>query len=396
MKVIFFANTEWYLYNFRLGFAKFLRDRDFEVVMVSPAGPYGARLRAEGFRWVGLDMDRRSVHPARELSVLRQVSRIYAHEKPDVVHNFTIKCIVYGSLMAWWHGIDNRVNAIAGMGYVFTSNGLRARMLRPVVRGLMRSVVGGERARLILQNRDDLAAFRKIRLVPHENLRLIRGSGVDTALFRPRTGRGRAPVTRVLLAARLLWDKGVGEYVEAARRLKEANVPVDCLLAGMPDTGNPSSVSPQDVRDWHANGWITYLGHVEDMAGLLDQIDIAVLPSYREGAPRSLIEAAAAGLPIVTTDVPGCREIVEHGVNGLLVPVRQVSPLVEAIQFLHEHPEERHQMGKAGRQKVLNELDQRIVFEQTLAVYQELLAHSTGMSEQQAQQAQTAYRHELR
>jgi glycosyltransferase involved in cell wall biosynthesis len=373
LKVVFFANTEWYLYNFRLGFAKFLRDRGYEVVMVSPAGPYGARLMAEGFRWFGLDMDRRSIHPWRELKVLRQLSTLYAAEKPDIVHHFTIKCVVYGSLVAWRHGIRNRINALAGMGYVFTSTEAHARLLRPLVQRLVKTVVGGRQARLIIQNADDLTAVHNSRIAVPERIRLIRSSGVDVSLFRPRESGRAGRTTRVLFAARLLRDKGIGEYIAAARVLKEKNVRVDLLVAGTPDAGNPTSVSPDQIRRWQDEGLITYLGHVTDMPALLNEIDIAVLPSYREGAPRSLVEAAAAGLPIVTTDVPGCREVVDSGVNGLLVPVRQVEPLVAAIRFLHDYPEERLRMGAAGRSKVLREFDQRIVFEQTHAVYLELL-----------------------
>src|SRR4051812_39652412 len=184
-KIIFFANTEWYLYNFRLGLAKFLRDRGFEVVMVSPIGPYGPRLVAEGFRWIGLNMKRRSMHPLRELSVLRELKRIYKTERPDIVHHFTLKCIVYGSLVAWQLGIRNRVNAVAGMGYVFTSHEARAKLLRPLLATLIRIVVRGRRAQLIVQNRDDFEAFSRVRIVRPENLVLIRGSGIDTTRFAP-------------------------------------------------------------------------------------------------------------------------------------------------------------------------------------------------------------------
>lgn len=381
MKVLFFANTEWYLYNFRLGFARFLRDRGFEVVMLSPEGPYGARLIAEGFRWIGLKMDRRSMHPGRELSVLRQISTIYAAEKPDILHHFTIKCVVYGSLIGWWHGIRNRVNALAGMGYVFTSTESRARVLRPLVQALIKLVANGKHARLIIQNSDDFDTFCKARVASPCNIRLIRSSGVDVSLFQPRAMRHRARSTRVLFAGRLLRDKGIGEYVAAARILKEMKVPADLLIAGMPDIGNPSSVSAKQIEQWQDEGLITYLGHVGNMPELLSDIDIAVLPSYREGAPRSLIEAAAAGLPIITTDVPGCREVVEHGVNGLLVPLRQVEPLVEAIRFLHDHPHERLRMGQSGRAKALREFDQSIVFEETYAVYQELLTPASPKPE---------------
>jgi glycosyltransferase involved in cell wall biosynthesis len=380
VKVLFFANTEWYLFNFRLPLARFLRDRGFEVVMVSPLGPYGARLIGEGFRWIGVDMDRRSMNPAREVMVLRRLSEIYAAEKADIVHHFTIKCVLYGSLVAWRLGIRNRVNALAGMGYVFTSTAWRARLLKPFVTALIRLLVRGAYARLVIQNRDDFEAFRQARIASPANIRLIRGSGVDTSLFRPSDTARQDRPTRVLFAARLLWDKGIGEFVAAARELKRDTPAIDILIAGKPDTGNPTSVPFEQIESWVEEGLIVHLGHVEDMPALMKDVDIAVLPSYREGAPRSLIEAAAAGLPIVSTDVPGCREVVEHQINGLLVPVRQVAPLVEAIRFLRDHPQERKRMGRAGREKVLRQFDQRLVLEATHALYLELTAHSSPKS----------------
>src|SRR5687768_9681174 len=238
VKVIFFANTDWYLYNFRLPLAKFLRERGFEVVMLSPTGSYGPLLQAEGFRWVGLDMNRRSLNPAREFALIRRISTVYAAEKPDIVHHFTIKCVVYGSLIARWHGIRNRVNAVTGMGYVFSDDGYRARLLRPIVRNLIRATLGGEGSRLILQNKDDLAAFVAAELASTERTRVIMGSGVDTARFHPTLPPRKADVMRVLLASRLLWDKGIREYIEAAHLVKEAGLPVEFLLAGNPDPGN--------------------------------------------------------------------------------------------------------------------------------------------------------------
>jgi glycosyltransferase involved in cell wall biosynthesis len=237
-------------------------------------------------------------------------------------------------------------------------------------------VVKGKHARLIVQNQDDFVAFRQARIAPPDQIRLIRSSGVDTVRFSPSRREKKEEITRVLFAARLLWDKGIGEYVEAARHLKDGNVSVELLLAGMPDAGNPSSVSMEQIRGWEAEGLIMHLGHVTDMPKLLSEVDMAVLPSYREGAPRSLVEAAAAGLPIITTDVPGCREVVEHGVNGFLVPARQAKPLAEAIRFLHEHPEDRRRMGDAGREKAVREFDQRLVFEETHAIYRELLTYA--------------------
>ena len=348
------------------------------MVMYSPDGPYGRLLEAAGFRWRTLRMDRLSVQPVRELAVLRQIADVYASEKPDIVHHFTIKCVVYGSFIAWLQGIRNRVNAIEGMGYVFASRELRALALRPIVRGLMKCMVRGANARVIFHNTDDLLEFDGERSRPRENARVILGAGVDTAVFRPAQERSENGVTKVLFAGRLLWDKGIKEFVEAARVLYEANVAVKFLMAGTPDPGNHASIAMHEVESWQARGWIEYLGYVADMPALLRSVDMMVLPSYREGAPRSLIEAAAAGVAIVTTDVPGCKDVVEHKVTGLIVPVREVGPLVDAIRFLHDHPEERRRLGKAGREKALNQFDDALVFEQTFAVYKELLAPPPG------------------
>jgi len=375
LKVILFANTDWYLYNFRLPFAHYLRERNFEVVMLSPHGTYGALLEAQGFRWISLTMNRRSLNPCRELGLVRRISAVYASEKPDIVHHFTIKPVVYGSLIARWHGIQRSVNAVTGMGHVFTDDGYKARLLRPLVRSLMKAALGGQGSRLILQNKHDVETFVGAELSTREQTRLIMGSGVDTNRFRPTSGmRGRSGM-RVLLASRLLWDKGIREYMEAARIIRNQGLKIEFLLAGSPDPGNPGSVTPAEAASWQQTGVVTYLGHVSDMPRLLSAIDAVVLPSYYgEGVPRCLLEAAASGLPIVTTSEPGCREIVEDGENGLLVPARDAEALAAAIRLLHDEPAERLRMGAAGREKVLREFDQQIVFEKTFSLYQELLA----------------------
>lgn len=374
MKVLFFANTDWYLYNFRLALAKYLRGQDLEVVMLSPTGPYGPLLQAEGFKWIGLEMNRRSLNPAAEIALIRRIAAVYAAEKPDLVHHFTIKCVVYGSVIARWNGIRNRVNAVTGMGYVFSDTGFRARLLRPIVRGLIKAALSGKGSRLILQNKDDVAAFVAADLAEQNHTHLIMGSGVDTSRFRPSPSFSKHSALRVLLASRLIWEKGIREYVEAARLIRASNASVEFLLAGSPDPGNPGSVPPQQVEKWQQDGAIVYLGHIGDMPRLLADVDVAVLPSYREGVPRSLLEAAAFGIPIVTTDVAGCREVVTHGVNGLLVPARDSGALANAIRFMYENPVDRKRMGIMGRETVLNGFDQRIVFERTYAVYQNLLS----------------------
>ena len=375
MKIVLFANTEWYLYNFRRSLALALRDAGHDVLLLSPDGPYGEKLRDLGLRWQPLPMDRRSLNPLREGVLLLHLWRLLRREHPDVVHSFTIKSAVYGSLAARLAGVPARVNAVAGMGYVFISHARKARMLRPVVRMLLKVAMGGPNARLILQNPDDVAVFEQAKLVEPAHIRLVPGSGVDVTRFVPDPGRIAGPRVRVLLPARLLWDKGLAEYAEAARLLHAGNVPVDMLLAGDPDPGNPAAVTEAKVREWEREGLLQWLGHVDDMPALFRSVDIVALPtSYGEGLPKSLIEAGASGCVLVTTNVPGCREVVEHEVDGLLVPVHDAAALATAIARLQGDLPLRRQLAEAGRRKVLERFDEQIVIRNTLAVYAELVA----------------------
>jgi glycosyltransferase involved in cell wall biosynthesis len=377
VKVLLFANTEWYLYNFRRSLALALRDAGHEVVLVSPPGPYGEKLISLGFRWIAAPMQRRSVNPLRELSLLLWLRRLLRNERPHLVHGFTIKCAVYGSLTARLAGTSARVGSLDGLGYVFTSSKLRARALRPVIWALLRTALGGKNARLVMLNSDDASLMANSRVVDSGKIRLIRGAGVDCARFTPpEEGGGPHQETRrvrVLLAARLLWDKGLREFDTAARQLIADDYAVQFLLAGDPDEGNPASVGEPDVRRWVEEGALDWLGHVDEMPELYQSVDIVVLPSYREGLPTGLTEAAACGLPLVTTDVPGCREVVTDGVDGLLVPAKDSAALAAAIARLCEDPALRKRLGEAARQKALTEFDERIVIKQTLDVYRELV-----------------------
>jgi glycosyltransferase involved in cell wall biosynthesis len=375
-KVVLFANTDWYLYNFRLSLAQKLRQDGYEVVLLSPPGEFGPKLQALGFSWHAMPMNRRSLNPLREVGVLAWLVRFLRKEKPDLVHGFTIKSAVYGSLASRFAGVPARINAVAGMGYVFTSQDLKARLLRPVVRQLMRSALNAPGSALVLQNPDDVALFKKARLVDDGAIRLIKGSGVDCSRFaaRPEPGDEAQAPLRIVLAARLLWDKGIAEYVEAARALKNDGRTVKFMLAGSPDEGNPASVSRELVEGWVNERLLTWLGHVGDMPKLLSDVDVVVLPSYREGLPKTLIEAAACALPLITTDVPGCREVVSRtGEDGLLIPVRDGAALADAIRLLDDDRKLCRKLGLAARVKALSEFDETIVINKTLRVYSELL-----------------------
>lgn len=375
VRVLLFANTDWYLFNFRQSLARALRDGGHEVLLVSPPGPYGEKLRELGYRWEPAPMVRRSLNPVREFGLVQWLRRLIAREQVDLVHAFTIKCAVYGSIAARLEGIPARVNAVAGMGYVFISNAPRALILRPIIRSLFRYALGGEGARLILQNPDDVDMFAHARLVKPNLVRLIPGSGVDCSRFipAPMRDRGREGRFRVVLPARLLWDKGLTEYVRAARLLRDRGEPIDFLLAGQPDPGNPAAVPEGVIRGWVEEGVIQWLGHVKDMPELFQSVHAVVLPSYREGLPKGLIEAAACALPLVTTDVPGCREVVTDGEDGLLVPAKDAKALAEAIARLRGDPVLCIRLGAAARQKALTHFEESSVVRQTLDVYRELI-----------------------
>lgn len=375
-KIILFANTDWYLYNFRRSLALSVQAAGQDVLLISPPGEYGERLRQLGLRWMPLPaMDRRSLNPLREVRALAQLVALFKRERPTLVHNFTIKCAVYGSLAAMATGVPARINAVAGLGYVFASNDRRARLLRPLVRTLMRFALRGRRSRLILQNRDDAGMFERHGLIEDARVRVIAGSGVDCTRFVPRSQempRNHPPC--VLLAARLLWEKGLAEYVQASRTLRARGRRIRFLLAGASDPGNPAAVPEATVRGWVDEGAVEWMGHVDDTPALFASTDIVVLPSYyREGLPKSLIEAAACATPLITTDMPGCRDVVIDGVDGLIVPPRNADALAAAIGRLLDAPELARTLGLAARGKALAKFDERIVIRRTLETYGEVL-----------------------
>lgn len=375
-KVIFFANTAWYLYNFRLSLALRLRNDGWEVVLISPPGEYVAVLQSLGFRWHPIALSTLSTNPLGEFGSLLWLIKFYRQEKPDLVHHFTIKCILYGSLAARLAGNRKVVNAVTGLGHIFTDLGIKARILRPIVKLFYRLVFSNHLGRVIFQNVEDLDTFVAFGLVDRSLTRLIRGSGVDCQLFAPTPPRvvpGSGHPVRILYASRLLKEKGIFELIAAARQILSGGVDCEFLLAGDLYPGNPSSLTEQDLQNIRTDGTVTCLGHIDDMPALIAKSDIVVLPSYREGTPRILIEAAAMGKPIVSTDIAGCRGVVQNGVNGFLVPVKTIEPLTKALKQLIVSPQLRQTMGDAGRQIVLDEFDEQIVLRKTFEVYAEIM-----------------------
>ena len=383
LKIVLFANTDWYLWNFRRELIESLRRSNWEVVLVSPPGTCGERFLALGVKWIALQMQRNSVNPLRELSAVASLCAIYRREKPDLVHHFTLKSVIHGFLAAWFAGIRVRVNAIAGLGYIFCSQDYRARLLRPIVRLLLKAALSGKSSVTIFQNPEDAQSLTLHGMVAAGQSRVIRGSGVDTRRFNsaPRRENSRC---RVLLATRLLWSKGVGDYVAAARSLTRAGLDADFLIAGAPDPGSPDSIPEKVIESWRAEDDVMFLGHVDDMDQLLKTVDIVVLPSrYAEGVPRILLEAAASSIALVATDRPGCREIVVHNITGVLVPPGDVAALADALHSLIVDPARRTALGQAARRKAQLEFEESQVIQATIEVYREAIGMS-ALTDRQA------------
>jgi glycosyltransferase involved in cell wall biosynthesis len=365
LKVLLVSNTSWYLYNFRLPLANVLRERGIEVVLVSPDDQYTKKLVDQGFNHINLKMRRNWVNPISDLRIFGQLFRIYRHEKPNLAHHFTSKCVLYGSLAAKMAGILKVVNSITGMGYVFSGNGWSQRLLKPLVLSMYKICL--KETQVIFQNKDDEKEFKQIGILGENNFHIIRSSGVDLDRFHPSIKNNGIPI--IILAARMLRDKGVFEFVEAARILKERGINSRMVLVGEPDPGNPSSIPVEQLKTWSESNMIEWWGWKDDMVSVFSEADIVCLPSYREGLPKSLIEAAASSLPIVTTETNGCRDVVSDGINGYLVPVRDSSKLADALQKLIQNPELRQKMGVLSRKMAERDFDLRSVIQATLDVY---------------------------
>lgn len=370
-KIILSSNTDWYLYNFRFSLAKEILDHGYDLLLLSPPGRYSEILLSNGMRWKAIRLSRRGLNPISDFSTLLQYIGVYRREQPDLVHHFTFKPVIFGSIAARYAGIPATVNSVTGLGYLFVNPGRLAPLLRLVVRPLLRLALKNSRGMTIFQNEEDAHFFEEQGLVRSGQYLTIESSGVDVERFIPTPEPAGDPI--VLLAARMLWDKGVGELVEAARILSQRGVQGKVVLVGDVDPGNPATIEEAQLRDWENEGVVEWWGHQDDMPEILGRCHVVVLPSYGEGVSRTLIEAAAAGRPIVASDVPGCREVVSHGKNGFLVPPKDPRSLADAISRLLSDRDLRIRMGQAGRDIALERFSDKLVNAKTLQIYSSLL-----------------------
>ena len=369
-RLLFLVASDWYFCGHRLPLATRIAEAGYEVHVATPPGRFRQTIERAGLHYSPIAIDRQGLNPFTDLQTVGRLVRLYRTIRPDIVHHVALKPILYGSLAARITRVPAVVNAMPGMGYVFLSRQLLSRAMRPGVLAAFKMLVNGPNSRVILQNPDDIESWVRRGVMRRDRIALIRGAGVDTTHFAVTDEPSGVPL--VVLPARMLYDKGVREFVAAARQLRARGVAVRMALVGEGDPGNPASVRPDELQAWANEGIIELFGWRDDMREVIAQANVVCLPSYGEGLPKALLEAAACGRAIVTTDVPGCREIVRDEDNGLLVPVRDGKALGDALERVVGDEALRKRMGARGRTRAVTEFSADIVARQTLDLYEEL------------------------
>jgi glycosyltransferase involved in cell wall biosynthesis len=375
--LVFLLTEDWFFASHFLKRALAAKAAGWRVILVARSGEATSPIRAAGIEVIPVNFNRRRTNPIPEILFTLELARLFRRVKPDLVHHIALKPILIGGFAARIAGVPAIVNAPVGLGFVFSSEKLLAKILRPVVGLLLRLTLSPRNARVIFENPDDLEELAWRGMIRRDAAIIIRGAGVNINEFAPAP-EPLQPV-RVILIARMIREKGIGDFVEAARILRDRKVSAQFLLAGAPDPGNPDTVNEAELRGWEAEGLVYWLGPRKDVAALLRGAHIACQPStYREGLPKSALEAMAAGKPLVATDIPGCREAVVHEETGFLVPPREPIALADALQKLIESPELRIRMGTAGRRRAERYFADEIICRETLLVYETLVNGSAS------------------
>jgi len=372
VKILYVVTEDWYFWSHRLPTARAARDLGYEVAVATHVGTHAEAIRREGFRVLPLPPMRGSKGVLGHLRTLLGLAALYRREKPDIVHHIALVPTFFGSIAALLSGLGHSISTMTGLGFVFTSDRPKPRLIRALVTPFLRLVLSLQRHDMIFQNRDDRDVFIREKIVAEPRAHLIPGSGVDTELFYPVPEPDG--IVTAAFVGRMLRPKGVLDIVEAARVLRQRGARVRLLLVGTPDPLNPESLTESDLLGWQAEGLLEWSGFRDDIAALWGQAHIALLPSYREGFPKSLLEAAACGRPMIASDVPGCRDIVRPGSTGLLVPLKDGVALADAIQTLAGDSDLRRRMGATARALVETEFSNRRIGDQMQALYRDHLA----------------------
>jgi glycosyltransferase involved in cell wall biosynthesis len=370
-KIAIAINSSWNIYNFRSGLVRALIQAGYDVLAIAPADAHSSRLAELGCQFVSVEMSARGTSPAEDARLFLNYCRILGHHQPTVFLGYTIKPNVYGSLAAHSLGIPV-INNIAGLGVTFLKQGL----FQKFIRFLYRMALSRSRT-VFFQNPDDLGLFLNAGLVRPEQTELLPGSGVDLARFLPSVGRRESEDPFVfLLVSRLLRSKGIEDYVAAAEAVRRQLPTATFQIAGIMESGHKEAITEDEMWRWSASGTISYLGALDDVRPAIAEADAVVLPTfYPEGTPRALLEAASMAKPLITTNVPGCREVVDDGVNGFLVEPLDPEALASAMLRMTRMPEEDlRAMGVASRRKAEAEFDERIVISRYLQAIEKALA----------------------
>lgn len=367
--LLYLVNEDWAFVSHRLPMARAARDAGFEVHVATNVNAKAEMIRAEGFTLHAIPFRRGGLSPLSAIETISAVRRLEREISPSLIHHSGLQCCVLGSVAALGTAIP-QVNALTGMGFLFTSSSPTARLLKPLVAKVLGFLFGRKRSVALVQNPDDRQALRSMG-IPDRQITLIPGSGVDTDTLQSLP-EPSGPIT-VGFAGRLLVDKGIQALVAAHRLLRKQGLDIQLLIAGEPDPANPASVSQSEAEAWGQEPGITRLGQVDDIVSLWRRSHIAALPSHREGLPKSLLEAAACGRPMIATDAPGCREICINEQTGLLVPIEDPAALAEAIVTLATSPELRARYGAAARQLAVDKMSDKAVGEATVALYRSVM-----------------------
>ena len=366
-KIAIVLNNSWYAYNFRFNLAKSLKLNGYEVVFIAPYDKKYSELIKEEFEFYDISIDVKGINPISDFKTMLSLYKLYKTIKPDMILNFTIKPNIYSSIVAGLLKIQS-ISNITGLGTIF----IKESMITKIAKSLYKTALGFN-DKVFFQNNDDRTLFVENKLVSKVKTDLLPGSGVDLNKFLPVEKKDNG-VLKFLLIARLLKDKGVSEYIEAIRIIKNRYQDIEFQILGAVGVANKTAITKDELEKWIDDDLIDYLGVTDNVQDVIANCDCVVLPSYREGTPRSLLEACAMAKPIIATDAVGCREVVDDGINGYLCEVKNAQDLADKMEMMIKLSEdERIAMGKVGREKIVKEFDEKIVIDKYLDSIKEIL-----------------------
>ena len=369
-KIIFIVSEDWYFVSHRLHLATTAINNGYEVTLLSRVSKHQEFIRSLGITTINWPLERKSLNPIRELISIYHIVHKVRRVKPNLVHAVGMKPIIYTALSKLFFSVDGIVLALGGLGFIFRSSRASAKILRICIVPIFRLLLASSNIRLIIQNRDDSQILENLNIVKRKKIRLIRGAGVSVKDFYPK--KVQNDISLVILPARMLWDKGVEDFVNCAKRCIDNKISVQFVLVGNPDLHNPEFIPEAQLKQWVELGFVEWWGEQDNMLKIYHMADLVCFPSYHEGLPKALLEAASCELPIVSYDVSGCREIVKDNVNGFLVPFKDEQALYDAVLELLGNPSLRRKMGEISRKMVIEEFTQEKIASETIRVWDEI------------------------